>query len=80
MKYVVYVLSSRVVERSYVGSTNNLKRRLEEHNLGKNYYTRRYMPWDVIYTEEYGRLEIARKREKMLKSTTGRRYLKKVFA
>ena len=34
MKYTVYVLSSTVVNKSYIGFTNDLDRRLKEHNTG----------------------------------------------
>ena len=78
--YTVYVLKSIPFPKSYVGFTDNLDRRLKEHNLGKNNFTRRYIPWKVVYTEKYDNLLEATKREKSLKTTTGRRFLKKVFA
>lgn len=80
MKYTVYVLASEVERKSYVGSTNNLARRLEEHNSGKSYYTKHYVPWKIIYTEEFCNSGEARKREKYLKSASGRRIiLKRLF-
>ncbi|MDO8498382.1 MAG: GIY-YIG nuclease family protein [bacterium] len=80
MKYIVYVLSSTLLSRSYVGFTNDLERRLEEHNKGKSYYASRYAPWKIIYTEEVSDYKEARKREKYLKSASGRkRVLKKLF-
>ena len=78
--YYVYVLKSLSKDKGYVGMTNNLERRLQEHDSGQNSYTKRYVPWKMIYHEEYVSLEEARKREKYLKGTTGRRYLKKVFS
>ena len=59
----VYVLKSEIVRKSYVGVTNNLKRRLEEHNSGKHFYTKKYMPWKAIYTEDFDNFKEARKRE-----------------
>ena len=78
--YKVYVLRSKVAKKSYVGVTNDLEKRLREHNSGKQYYTRRYMPWEVIYLEDYQDFEEALQREKFLKTTSGRRFLKKVFS
>jgi len=75
--YFVYVLKSKVAKKSYVGITDSLKRRLVEHNSGKNFYTKRYKPWRLIYTEKFENREQARKREKYFKSAAGRRYLKK---
>jgi len=75
--FIVYVLKSEVAEKSYVGITDSLARRLEQHNKGKSFYTKRYKPWKLIYKEEFlGRNE-ARKREKYFKSASGRRYLRK---
>lgn len=78
--YYLYILKSKVKIINYVGITNNLTRRLKEHNSGKSSFTKRYLPWDIIYTEELlNRLE-ARKREKYFKSSSGRKFLKnKIF-
>ncbi len=78
--YFVYVLKSLENSKSYVGSTHNLQRRLEEHNSKKHFYTKRHAPWQIVYSEQYDTLRDARGREKYLKSATGRRFLKeKVF-
>ena len=77
--YVVYVLKSKIAKKSYVGVTADLERRIDEHNAGKNSYTMRYLPWEIIHTEEYTKQGEAIKREKYLKSTSGRRFLKRVF-
>ena len=78
--YIRYVLSSKVSKKSYVGYTKNLKKRLSEHNSGKNEFTSNYKPWEVIYTEQLETEIEAKKREKYLKSANGRRLiLKKLF-
>ncbi|MFH0806223.1 MAG: GIY-YIG nuclease family protein [Candidatus Brennerbacteria bacterium] len=77
MEYLVYVLKSTRASKSYVGITSDLTRRLSEHNSGKHPYTKRYLPWKVVYTETEVDRETARKREKYLKSAAGRRFLKK---
>ncbi|MDD5032854.1 MAG: GIY-YIG nuclease family protein [Candidatus Pacebacteria bacterium] len=75
--YKVYILKSLTAKKSYVGLTVDLDRRLKEHNSGKHFYTRRYLPWEIVSFEERENLLEARKREKYLKSAAGRRYLKK---
>ena len=50
----------------YIGSTNDLKRRLDEHNEGKNTSTR-FHSWSLVYYEAYLTLKAARDREKKLK-------------
>ncbi|KKS89141.1 MAG: Excinuclease ABC subunit C [Parcubacteria group bacterium GW2011_GWF2_43_11] len=77
--FILYVLKSKMVEKSYVGVTNNIDRRLKEHNSGKHFYTKRHKPWEVIHIEEFDNFEKAREREKFLKSTNGRRFLKRLF-
>ena len=59
--------------------TNNLERRLNEHNAGLHNYTKKYLPWAMIYSEKYDNLSDARKREKYLKSAVGRKFLKTLF-
>ncbi len=80
MNYFVYILYSKSANKTYVGYTNNLDRRLKEHNKGQNYFTKRNLPWEIKYTEEYNDVLSAKKREKYLKSASGRRsVLKKLF-
>ena len=75
--YYIFILKSLVARKSYVGISDNIRRRLEEHNKGKGFYTKRYKPWKLIYKEEFSNRDEARKREKYLKSASGRRYLGK---
>lgn len=51
----------------YIGSTNNLERRLAEHNRGEETSTKRYAPWKLVYFEAYLSESLARLREKRLK-------------
>ena len=78
--FYVYILKSIKYPKTYVGMTNNIERRLFEHNAGQGNYTEKYKPWVVIYNEEHNTLEQARTREKFFKSTTGRRKLKAIYS
>jgi putative endonuclease len=74
--WCAYVLRSRRNGRLYTGSTNDLQRRLQEHDRGKNVYARNAGPFDLVYSEEcQSRLE-ARRRERYLKTGVGREFLK----
>ena len=74
--FYTYVLRSLKNNRLYIGSTNNLAKRLEEHNFGKSTYTKLTRPFILLYQEEYlSRVEAVR-RELFLKSGKGREWLK----
>jgi putative endonuclease len=47
--FYVYILQSRVNDTFYKGSTNDLMRRLGEHNNGEEISTSRYLPWDLVW-------------------------------
>jgi putative endonuclease len=66
------------VNRSYiyVGLTDNIIRRTKQHNEGKNKTTKPYLPFVVILIEDYPSRIEARKREKYLKSGSGKEFLK----
>ncbi len=63
----VYLLRSRKNDSLYIGSTDNLARRVHEHNEGLSKSTKRYMPWKCIYFEGYVAPEDAYERESQLK-------------
>ncbi|MBU1121411.1 MAG: GIY-YIG nuclease family protein [Candidatus Omnitrophica bacterium] len=65
--YYVYVLKSEKDKNFYMGSTNNLRRRLGEHNKGLVYSTKLRRPFNVVYYEAYASEKDARKRESNLK-------------
>ena len=73
--WYVYLLQNNQ-ERWYIGSTNNLQKRILSHNSGKNQSTKRWVPWKLIYCEISINRDDARVREKYLKSGMGRKYLK----
>lgn len=77
MFYYVYVLKNSYNTQLYKGITNNLDRRIKEHNQGKNKYTAQYMPWEMVYFETFESLAEARRRELFLKSGDGREFLKR---
>ena len=65
--YYVYFLKSRKRDYIYIGSTNDLKRRLKERNTGEVYATEKYFPFDLVYYEAYLNRKDALNREYKLK-------------
>jgi putative endonuclease len=75
--YFVYILYSSKFDRTYTGMTKNINKRIKEHNSKQNKSTKAYVPWELIFKEEFETRIEARMREKYLKSGNGREYLKK---
>lgn len=68
MPYHVYVLASRRYGTLYVGVTNNLQRRLEEHRLGLgSQFVRQYKVHRLVHVESFDEPQFAIQREKQLK-------------
>ena len=65
--FYVYVLNSNKYNELYIGSTNDLKGRIIEHNRGKVKSTHLKKPYKLIYYEAYKAESDARRRESMLK-------------
>lgn len=81
MNYYIYFLKSEIKDKwIYVGSTNNLEKRLNEHNQGKNKSTKAYRPLKIIYQEEFHSEKEAREREKYFKRWDGRNEKKKILS
>lgn len=79
MFFYVYILENED-KRRYIGYTDDLKRRIEEHNSGQNRSTKTYRPWVVIFYEAYRNKNDAIRREHYLKTTQGRRALDRMLA
>jgi putative endonuclease len=74
--YFVYAIKSKLRNYLYVGLTNNLERRLGEHNKGQNKTTKPYRPLELILVEKCETRPQARNREKFLKIGSGKEFLK----
>ncbi len=78
--YTTYILQNDTLGRYYIGSSNNIVRRLNEHNRGQTKSTRRKGTWKLIYKEEYKSVSEAKKREIQIKSYKGGNAFKKLVA
>ncbi len=74
--YYVYVIRSQRDKHFYVGFTSNLKKRLKTHNDGLVESTKLRKPFDVVYYEACVNKQDAVHRERYLKSTYGKRYIR----
>jgi len=74
--YYVYVLYSLVDNKLYTGYTKNVEKRVKEHNSNKVTSTKHRAPFVLVYYEACLNEKDALHREKYLKTTYGKRYIK----
>ena len=74
--FFVYVIRSEKDSRFYVGMTQDVIVRLNQHNKGYNRSTKAYCPWVLFFCEEFETRVEARNREVYLKSGVGTEYIK----
>ena len=74
--HYAYVLKILNFDFYYKGHCQNIEERLTQHNSGMTISIKKYIPFKVVYFEEFESREEAIKREKYFKSAAGRRFLK----
>ena len=81
--FFVYILRSEQSGKFYTGQTNDLDRRMQEHNdplhNNRKFTTLNAGPWELLHHEEYATRSEAMKREKWLKSGVGREWIHAQF-
>ncbi len=76
-EFVTYVLYSELHNKIYIGYTSDLIARFISHNkLSNKGFTKKFRPWIVIHVEFFSDKSSAMKREKQLKSSRGRVFIK----
>ena len=79
MKYYTYILKSLVNNDIYIGSSEDLNKRLNVHNQGKVKSTKAYRPWILLEYEAYNSRSEAFRRERFLKTGQQKELLKKRY-
>ena len=75
----VYILFSKKIDKYYVGACTDLDRRFYEHNLGRSKFTSTGIPWELVYTEEWEDLVLAKQRELKIKKMKSRVYIQELI-
>jgi putative endonuclease len=76
--YYIYVIQCDI-GKLYIGSTDNIEKRLDQHNQGISEWTSKYHNWKLIYHEEFKTRKDALLREKFLKKQKGGDVLKRII-
>lgn len=71
----MYILKNEDTGRYYIGSTNNIARRLKQHRMGLTRTTRILGTHTLVYKEGFENIVDARNREKKLKSYKSKKYI-----
>lgn len=74
----VYILKSEKNSKYYIGSTNNYKKRIQQHNSGNVRFTKSIRPLKLVLVQEYKNISIARKIENKLKKLKRKDYIDKI--
>ncbi len=80
MSYFVYIISSEKLGRFYVGQTNNVSKRLFEHNRGMSNYTSTGIPWQlecVVIKSSFNQARILERKLKNLSRDRKIKFIKK---
>lgn len=75
---IVYILKSLKNGTYYIGSTNNLDRRINEHFCGKCKYTKTILPIQLVFSQNYKNLKTARSVEYWLKSRKNKDIIERI--
>lgn len=79
MHFVYSIQSEKDPNRFYIGITDDVERRLNEHNSGKSIHTNKFRPWRLESYHAFACHEKAKKFESYLKTGSGRAFCKKHF-
>ena len=80
MSFSVYVIYSASLKRFYTGTTDDVGRRIEEHNSNKYFdsFTSKGIPWELFFQVECKTSEQAYKLEKFIKTMKSSTFIKKL--
>ena len=77
--YIIYLLINEARDKTYIGFTDDLARRIKEHKNQKVKTTKNFKNFSITKIEEIDNIRNARQREKYWKSGAGRKKLKNIF-
>ena len=77
--FYTYIIYSECIDRYYIGSTENLDRRLNDHNGGRTSSTRGKGPWTLKWSKQFSTRSEAVSEENRLKARKSRIYLEQLI-
>ena len=80
MKHFVYILYSKKLDKYYIGSSHDPHERLKYHNIGLKGWTKRGIPWKIVYKKGFDDKKIAMSKERFVKKQKSRLYIEKLLS
>ena len=80
MLYSVYILYSQRLDKYYIGSSKNPKSRLKYHNMGKKGWTKRGVPWELVFQQEFQDKKYAMGKEMYIKKQKSKIFIKNLIS
>jgi putative endonuclease len=77
--FYAYILRSLSNGTYYVGSCENIKQRLEQHNSGRDSSTKNGIPWELKKVETFDTKKEAYQREQYIKRMKSTLFIEKVI-
>ena len=79
MNGYLYIIKSQKNNRYYIGSTNDIERRMHEHSSGQSKSTKNTRPWELVYLKKFDNIQQARREEYRLKKQKSRVIIEKLI-
>ena len=80
MNYFLYILYSKLIDKYYIGQTQDISSRLYKHNNSGSKSTKKANDWKVVYTESFPDRSSACRREIELKKRKSRLYIESLIS
>ncbi|RPA67834.1 GIY-YIG nuclease family protein [Cyclobacteriaceae bacterium YHN15] len=78
MSYILYIIYSHKLGKDYIGQTSDLDARMKRHNGGRNPFTKRGVPWELVHFLNCDSRAEAMKLEKRIKNLGAKRFLERL--
>jgi putative endonuclease len=79
MTYYVYILYSETINQYYVGQTQNIEERLQQHRNSRNKSTKKASDWVLVYSEVFAFRADSVNRESEIKKKKSRKYIENLI-
>lgn len=79
MHYVYLIRSIVSPQKTYIGLTADLRKRISTHNAGGSKHTAKYLPWELVSYHAFADELRAREFEHYLKTGSGQAFARKRF-